>query len=285
MNENINELFGDLRSMLTSSDPDPRELFWLLESAYAEEPGIYEAQWHPYLRSYAPIELLITSIEELDALTKLLPEGSEQAVTLSMVGHHLRAWNFAHIADAPGALFLSTLDISDNKAQNHYPSAFAHSKTLVNLRTLRMADCDLHEFVATWILRSPFLATVEELDLSGNPLLTADVEALAETEHIGNVRRLGLARCGLNDDALNAIISSERFEHLEALDLGENTFSQKAFLTFAAWPQLAELTSFVLPWGDITLKTREKMLKSPYLTESAKDFLFAKTIPKKKRKR
>ena len=55
MNENINELFGDLRSMLSSGHPDPRELFWLLESAYAEDPYVYEDQWHPYLRSWAPL--------------------------------------------------------------------------------------------------------------------------------------------------------------------------------------------------------------------------------------
>ena len=40
MNENINELFGDLRSVMTAGDPDPRELYWLLESAYNEDPDV-----------------------------------------------------------------------------------------------------------------------------------------------------------------------------------------------------------------------------------------------------
>lgn len=279
MNEDINELFGDLRSMLSSGDPDPRELFWLLESAHAEDPYVYEDQWHPYLRSWAPLELLITSLEELDALPRLLPEDAEQAVTLSMVGHHIRAWHFAHIADAPGSWFLRTLDVSDNKAQNHYPSAFAHSDTLVNLRTLRMADCDLHEFVAKWILRSPFLTTVRELDLSGNPLLTEDVVALGESEHVAGLERLSLARCGLNDVALHAIMDAPNLENVTMLDLGDNPFSQKGLVAFSTWPRIAELTRFVLPWERFTKKTRDTFLKSPHLSESMKDHVFQKTLP------
>ena len=153
----------------------------------------------------------------------------------------------------------------------------------MNLRTLRMADCSLREFVAKWILKSPFLATVRELDLSGNPLLTEDLVALGESEHVADLERLLLGRCGLDDAALHAIMDAPNLHNLKMLDLGKNPLSQRAIVAFSRWPKIADFTHFVLPWGRFTKKTRDAFLKSTYLSESMKDHVFQKTLPKEAR--
>jgi Leucine-rich repeat (LRR) protein len=278
VNENINELFGDLRSVMTAGDPDPRELYWLLESAYNEDPDVYLDQWKGYLLHYSPVELLITSLEELDMLPLLLPKEKLQAVNLSMTGHHLRKWHFEHIADSEASWFLRTLNISDNQAKHHYPAAFAHTETLINLHTLNMSNCDLHALVAEWILRAPFLASVRDLDLSENPLTTHDVEVFAANENISNIERLVLTNCGLGHAAIYALVESPHFESLRELDLTGNALTKSSFILLADWPQIAKITTLELPWKSIDLKTREYMLSSEYFSEEMKDFIFEQTL-------
>lgn len=278
MNENINELFGDLRSMMTGGDPDPRELYWLLESAYNEDPDAYLAQWKGYLLHYSPLELLITSLDEFDMLPLLLPKERTQSVNLSMIGHHLRKWHFEHIADSDAAWFLGTLNISNNQAKHHYPSAFAHTETLINLHTLNMSNCDLHDLVAEWVLRAPFLASVKDLDLSDNPLTSNDIETLAKNENVANIERLNLARCGVRHDGVFAIVESDHFENLKELDLSENLLTKSSFILLSDWPQVAKITRLELPWHLVDQATRTYMLASEHFSEEMKDFIFEETL-------
>lgn len=279
MNEDINELFGDLRSMLSSGSYDPRELFWLLDGAYEQDPTHYIDQWHHYLRAYSPLKMLITSTDELDKLPELLPPETHQDVALKMTGHHLRKWHFQEIADSDGSWFLSALDISDNRAKNHYPASFSHTETLINLRTLNMAQCDLHNIVAVWVLRAPFLATVEELNLANNPLELGDIEALAQNTHIQNIQRLNLSGCNVSSASLKALVKSPHLIALRHLDLSHNPLNSSDFLALAGWPLSAQLESLELPWARIDLKTRQHMVDSTFLCDAIKDNLFERTMP------
>lgn len=282
MNEDINELFGDLRSLFSAGDYDPRELFWLLCEAQAAEPDQYREQWHHYLRHYAPMRLLITSLDELHRLPDLLPEGQLQDVTLRMTGHHLRKWHFQEMADSLGAWFVRELDISDNKAQNHYPTPFAHSETLIHVRVLDMARCGLHNMVATWILGSRFMSRVEVLNLDGNPLEPHDLEVMLGSEHIRRLTSLDLSHCGVNTRGLEALIQSPHLPELRTLRLAGNPLTLDDFEALSQWPGLVNLEEVTLPWGVLAanLDARQRFLDSEALSEALKDAIFQETLPR-----
>lgn len=284
MNEDINELFGDLRSLFAGGDYEPRELYWLLCEAQAGEPDQYRDQWHHYLRHYGPLRLLITSIDEVHRLPDLLPEDQLQDVTLRMTGHHLRKWHFQELADSQGAWFVRELDISDNKAQNHYPTPFAHSETLVNVRVLNMARCGLHNMVATWILDSKFMASVEDLDLEGNPLEHNDIKVMMASEHIRGLRRLNLNACHIDRMALQALIESPNLPALTALSLEGNPLNAEAFEALSTWPGLANLEQLHMPWDVLAanLDVRQRFIDSRYLNETLKDEIFEASLPKQR---
>ncbi len=285
MNEDINELFGDLRSMLSSRDYEPRELFWLLDGAFEEDPEHYRDQWHHYLRAYSPIQMLVTSPDEVDRLEDLLPEGVPQHVTLSMTHHHLRKWHFQQIADSPGAWFLRGLDISHNQAKNHYPAAFAHTETLLNLRTLNMAYCDLHNLVAIWVLRAPFLEHVEDLNLAGNPLEFKDVEAFAGNPHISAVTRLNLAACTLDTSKLALLLDSPHLGLLQHLDLSENPLTSNDLLALSRWSGSQQLQSLEWPWKQVTPVVRQRVVESGHFSDALRDHIFEQTMPSGKKKK
>ncbi len=280
MNEDINELFGDLRSMLSSRNYEPRELYWLLDEAYENDPQHYQDQWFAYLSAYSPLSMTITSADELDKLEQLLPPDTQQDVCLRMTRHHLRKWHFEQIADSEGAWFLCELDISYNQAQNHYPAAFAHTDTMLNLRTLNMAYCDLHNLVAVWVLRAPFLTHVEDLNLAGNPLELNDVRTFASNEHIERITRLVMHSCGLDFSKLEALLGAPFLQQLEHLDLSDNPFNADCFKMLAGWESCQYLKSLELPWSKVDNATRQLLLASPNFPEQIRDYIFEKTLPK-----
>ena len=278
MNEDIMELFGDLRSMLSSGDPNPREMYWLLEQAYNADPDAYKGQWYEYLVSYSPLDVLITSLDELEMLEKLFPPGVLQNAKLTMTGHHIRKWHFQFIAESRSSWFLGALDISNNRAQNHYPIAFEHTDYLLNLRDLDMSGCDLSALVGSWVLRAEFLASVETLNLSNNPLDMRALSALANNPNTNKIKKLSLVGCGIQGDLLEELLNTDHFASLSDLDLRDNPLNSGDIVRFGSYALTERLTSLELPWEKLTMKDRKKLLDSPLLSEELKDYIFDKTV-------
>jgi uncharacterized protein (TIGR02996 family) len=114
-------------------------------------------------------------------------------------------------------------------------------------------------------LLSPHLAGLRRLDLSDNPLGPGGVEVLTTCPHLASLRCLALRGVKMGVEgayALGGDEASVNLAGLTALDLRQNTIYEEGVTTLAHTPYLAGLTELSLSpiWG----KDSEALNESPY---------------------
>jgi hypothetical protein len=76
-----------------------------------------------------------------------------------------------------------------------------------------------------FLVSSPRLAGLEELNLSRNRIRTRGAEALARSPHLENLLRLGLRNTAIAGSGANALVQSRSLEGLEVLDVWDSHLS------------------------------------------------------------
>ncbi len=94
------------------------------------------------------------------------------------------------------------------------------------------------------LARSPHLAMLARLDLSGNQIGPAGLKTLLASPFLSNLQELGLGRNGLNAEGVEVLKSftgRERIRKLELADNGLTANDVRNVLADSSWPMLASL--------------------------------------------
>lgn len=115
------------------------------------------------------------------------------------------------------------------------------------------------------ILALPVIGRMHTLDLSGNSLGAANMQALAECPNLDKVRTLKLSRCTINFDGLRQVLGSHHLANLKELDLSETQLSAENMLALANCPGLGKLHALKLSRCGITPEGMYNLLSSEHI--------------------
>ena len=122
-------------------------------------------------------------------------------------------------------------------------AALGDGSRFPNLTTLELSTTGVRKIKATDMVafaKTVSLPRVRHLDLSGWPLGETGAKALAANPALANLTRLLLARCGVGDAGLTAIVRSPHLQQLIELDVSGNKLKTAAALRATAkLPRLA----------------------------------------------
>lgn len=116
------------------------------------------------------------------------------------------------------------------------------SPALQLARALSCARQGLTGAVASPLARCPHLGSLEELDLSGNPLSASFLHELANSEHLARLQRLNLSGVSCGPQAIKALQSGPAMARLTHLNLSEAQLGPRRALAAleapGGWPSL-----------------------------------------------
>jgi uncharacterized protein (TIGR02996 family) len=239
-----------------------------LRGGFLRDRELRELLASPYLGRLADLGLVGHGIETLGvrALTEfqLLPR--LRSLDLSD-NHAVGDQAVRALAGASGAAGLHTLNLARTNLTPRGVSDLFGSPFLQGLRELDVSTAkrrDLAGLVES-IAQSPVFANLAALDLGGHPLQPADLQRLFAAAGGRTFVRLGLAGCGLDAAAAEALAAIP-FGGLTALDLRRNRLGPDGLRALAEAPGLASLTALRLGWNDVRDTGAKALAASPHLT-------------------
>jgi uncharacterized protein (TIGR02996 family) len=165
---------------------------------------------------------------------------------------------------------LRKLDLSSWPLTRARVRAIARSPHLAGLRVLDLGGCGIDDQMAVELARSPYLRNLRSLDLqnnrigargiaalAGSPVLAtvtnlvlynnpgmgdAGAVALAESEYVGELRRLCLVTTGFGLGGLRAVAASPRLGQLRELDVQSSPFGDEGGRALCESPLLNRIT-------------------------------------------
>jgi uncharacterized protein (TIGR02996 family) len=156
------------------------------------------------------------------------------------------------IANSPHLAGLQVLKLSSCGIDDDMAVELARSGHLRILRFLDLQNNLIGARGITALARSPVLGTVTNLVLYNNPGMgDAGAATLADSEHVGELRRLCLVTTGLGLDGLRAIAASPRLGQLRDLDVQSSPFGDEGGRVLCESPHLGRITRLALYDCDI----------------------------------
>jgi hypothetical protein len=135
---------------------------------------------------------------------------------------------------------MRSLRLGRNPLGDGGAAALASSPHLARLARLDLARCGLGA-VGVRALAMSSLASLTDLDLSGNTLGNPAVEHLADSKHISGLTSLRLVDAQVGAGGAQALAGSRNAEHLTLLDLTGNDIGDAGARALAASPYLKNL--------------------------------------------
>lgn len=143
------------------------------------------------------------------------------------------------IANSPHLGNLQVLDLGICGIDDDMATELARSPYLRSLRYLDLQNNRIGARGIAALARSPTLATVTNLVLYNNPEMgDAGTAALANSEHVGELRRLSLTTTGIGLDGLRAVAASSRLGQLRELDVQSSPFGDEGGRVLCESPYL-----------------------------------------------
>jgi uncharacterized protein (TIGR02996 family) len=148
----------------------------------------------------------------------------------------------------------------------------AHAQELfaeAPIRSLHVAGGPPEEIAAMVV--SPYMARLEELDLSGKahgdplPISEAGLEALAASPHFAHLRKLALGHAGIGSEGARALATSRNLPGLQELDLRFNSLGSTGAALLASSPHLRQLCVLNLSNNGIGSDGARAVAAAPWL--------------------
>ena len=122
--------------------------------------------------------------------------------------------------------------------------AIAAARPAFVLKRLDLSSNRLHDLSA---LETEALESLEELDISNNPLRDETVMALVRSRTLANLQRLDFINDNLSDRVVEAIADSPHMARLRRFNFGANAFTERALEAAIRSPHLNEITDSHVP--------------------------------------
>jgi Leucine-rich repeat (LRR) protein len=99
---------------------------------------------------------------------------------------------------------------------------FISARLILNPKVLRLVDMKITPFETYYLGQYPGFEGVEELDLRKNQLGDEGLEALLESNKLGNIRSLDLRSNQISRKGMELLAKTDKLEKLETMDLRSN---------------------------------------------------------------
>jgi uncharacterized protein (TIGR02996 family) len=161
------------------------------------------------------------------------------------------------IAEAPGAVYLRTLDMSycermwvEHARRHDHLLAFTRSENLAGLVRLRVNNLGLSAHTLRQLANGPWRLC--ELSAEGNKLGGSGAEAVAASPNTRELRTLNLAESHLGDFGAEVLARSPNLPRLAVLDLRGNNITDRGATALAESPHLESIQSIRLARNGIS---------------------------------
>ncbi len=138
--------------------------------------------------------------------------------------------------------FLTALSASHNPIGDEGLRVIATGTLFESVENLALADTGITAAGAQVVIGPDSVYGLSSLDLSGNPLGDAGVEAIAASPYGSYLRTLNLNEVGATDRAARALASSPHLADLGYLEFKGNTLTDDGLAALRASPHLASCT-------------------------------------------
>ncbi len=239
--EDMNALYGELRSMLATTNPavygEGWRLLELSHHAFELDERVWRAQWAPTIeRTMANMPspfIEFRSIEELERGVQFLP----------------------------GARF--SLNLSNGLLAGVGTRALANCPLVASLTTLKLRANCFGDEDAEALAGSPYLRTLLHLNLANHFMTREGVQALVGSSGLPSLTSLNLKngchrprpdtrrRVGMGDDGAKALAWFCQLPSLKTLNLARNGIGNEGARLLAASRSLASLVSLNLSKNEI----------------------------------
>ncbi len=143
-------------------------------------------------------------------------------------------------------------------------SALASSPLLSRIAALQLEHVDARELQI--LLASPYLASTRELLLGGCGRFGAHgAELLGQCPYLSNLSRLDVSGNVIGDAGVQALLVSSSLTSLTELDLASNRLSARAIRALAGDARAKGYTALILRENDLGDEGAEALANSPYL--------------------
>ncbi|KAF0980188.1 hypothetical protein FDP41_013402 [Naegleria fowleri] len=153
---------------------------------------------------------------------------------------------------------LTYLDLNQNCITTHGMQFLSTCPAFQNLTYLNLSKNSLNEHALKYLANGVF-TKLETLDLNGCSILDSGIIQLA-SGNIHHLTCLNLARNGIGDSAVSALVSSTRVSHLQKLILSHNRITNVGSSSIASCPHLKKLKHLSLIRNSIDEKGQKALL-------------------------
>ena len=269
----MNELFGEIRSMLgTSSNKQiveyllEEEVFSLIKSNKER----FEEEFIPFILSSSINSQIKSSLEEKDEfiwfenLTPIAKDLGDEVYEI--VGPLITGLNvdsrhrqLITLVSKGKLLNLTTLDISWNLMGDEEAKALAESPHLANLTTLDIVYNRVGDEGAVAIANSPYLTNLTTLDVGYNNIGDEGAKALADSPHLAKLTTLDINSNAIGDEGAKALVESPHLVNLTHLNLEGNNIGDEGAMALIESPHLANLTTFKLSGYNLSQGMKDEL--------------------------
>jgi hypothetical protein len=188
-----------------------------------EDVRLEELVSHPMRARIAILRIRLGSLggNRIAQLVELCEQEGLKAIDLSMLG--LSQGSAEALVESPLMSVLRGLDLQENAIKDSGIEELAKFDGETILETLDFKNCYLSDAPLVKLITAPIASNLRKLQLYNNSYVgEAVIEALADKSCEFSLRRLGLASCNVDDDAVLALMKSRHAVSLVKLDLSYN---------------------------------------------------------------
>ena len=121
---------------------------------------------------------------------------------------------------------------------------FVRARLTLNPKVLRLVNMEITSFEIVYLGQYPGFENVEELDLRKNLLGDEGLDALLESDKLGNILKLDLRNNQISRKGMEILAKSGKLEKLEKLDLRSNKIGkawERKLIKTGSFPSLSSL--------------------------------------------
>jgi Leucine-rich repeat (LRR) protein len=121
---------------------------------------------------------------------------------------------------------------------------FVRARLTLNPKVLRLVNMEITSFEIVYLGQYPGFENVEELDLRKNLLGDEGLDALLESDKLGNILKLDLRNNQISRKGMEILAKSGKLEKLEKLDLRSNKIGkawESKLISIGNFPSLSTL--------------------------------------------
>lgn len=236
MSESIDMLFGDLRSLMNSSergDAWAKDIIALIELAVSEDRDGFMMRWHPYLMAhkvhlttadFPPLN--VESFEDLAWWEEALPFAN---FNLSLGRRRLTQEDFDALLVPERLARIRGLDMTKHPEAKDFLLELGRATEPLPLQKLILRSMDLGLNHVSSVVRPIAFENVVWLDLARNDIGHAIVRLLTRDVNLKHLRHLDIARVGLTTDGAQELAREPMLIwQLESLWLDHNPIGPRA---------------------------------------------------------